>query len=36
MYAICDNFPDNFKGFLEISIKPTLAFNYMKEMLKNN
>lgn len=36
MYTICDNFTDDFKGFLEISIKPTLAFNYMKEMLKNN
>lgn len=36
MYAICDNFTDDFKGRLEINIKPTLAFDYMKKMLDNH
>ena len=33
MYAICDNFTDDFNGRVEINIKPTLAFDYMKKML---
>lgn len=33
MYQICDEFTDEFNGILEISIKPTLAFEYMKKML---
>lgn len=36
MYQICDNFTDDFNGRLEINIKPTLAFEYMKKMLENH
>lgn len=36
MYQICDNFIDDFNGRLEINIKPTLAFEYMKKMLENH
>ena len=36
IYAICDNFTDDFNGKLEINIKPTLAFDYMKKMLNDH
>lgn len=36
IYAICDNFTDDFNGRLEINIKPTLAFDYMKKMLDDH
>lgn len=35
MYAICDNFTDDFNGKLEINIKPTLALEYMKKMVND-
>lgn len=35
IYAVCDNFTDDFNGKLKITIKPTLAFEYMKKMVND-
>ena len=35
IYSICDNFTDDFNGTLEMHFKPTLAFDYMKQMVEN-
>lgn len=35
IYSICDNFTDDFNGNLSLHFKPTLDFNYMKQMIDN-